>query len=167
VSGPLLDRIKGFLDRHAGPDASGSPSRSDHAAPVSHDSVQIAACALLLELAHADGDFVDAERKHIEGALRRHFGLSDDALTELLTIAEEERRKSIDHFQFTRRVAAAYDLGQKMLLAELMWGVVMADGTVADREAMLLRKLANLLELEPAYLAQAKKRVGFGEARQP
>jgi uncharacterized tellurite resistance protein B-like protein len=35
--------------------------------------------------------------------------------------------------------------------------VILADGQIAQHEAYLVRKLANLLDLEPAYLAQARK----------
>ena len=45
-----------------------------------------------------------------------------------------------------------------MVLAEVMWGVILADGEIAKHETYLVRKLANLLDLEPAYLSQARKR---------
>jgi uncharacterized tellurite resistance protein B-like protein len=38
-----------------------------------------------------------------------------------------------------------------------MWGVILADGKIAEHEAYLVRKLANLLNLEPGYLAQARR----------
>jgi uncharacterized tellurite resistance protein B-like protein len=44
-----------------------------------------------------------------------------------------------------------------MVLAEIMWGLVLADGQVAEHEHYLTRKIANLLELEPGYLATAKQ----------
>jgi len=119
--------------------------------------VQLAACALLLELAHADGEFSDQEREHIEGALHRHFGLDQTTAGELMALAESERSQSVDHFQFTRLIVQHYDLGQKMVLAELMWGVILADGRVGDHEAYLVRKLASLLQLEPGYLAEARR----------
>jgi len=119
--------------------------------------VQLAACALLLELAHADGEFSAPERSHIEAALQRHFGLDQATAGELMALAESERSQSIDHFQFTRLIAQHYDLGQKMVLAELMWGVILADGRVGDHEAYLVRKLASLLQLEPGYLAEARR----------
>jgi uncharacterized tellurite resistance protein B-like protein len=37
--------------------------------------VELAACALLLELAHADGEFTREEQQHIQRTLIRHFGL--------------------------------------------------------------------------------------------
>jgi uncharacterized tellurite resistance protein B-like protein len=51
-----------------------------------------------------------------------------------------------------------YDIGQKMVLAEVMWGLVLADGQIAEHEHYLTRKIANLLELEPGYLSTAKAR---------
>ena len=119
--------------------------------------MQLAACALLLELAYADGTMSPSEQAHIERAVRQHFGLDDTTARELLTLADEERRQSIDHYQFTRLIAAEYDLGQKMVLAELMWGVILADGELATHETWLVRKLAHLLELEPGYLSEARK----------
>ena len=72
-------------------------------------------------------------------------------------LAEVERQQSIDHFQFTRLIADHYDLGQKMVLAEVMWGVILADGTIGNHEAYLVRKIAHLLQLEPGYLAEARR----------
>src|SRR5262245_45441402 len=143
----MLDAIRTFLARQRHPDVQSAGHDASH-------DVQIAACALLLELAHADGEFSDVERARIEDALGRHFSLAPDAIRELMTIAGEERRKSIDHFQFTRLLNEHYDLGQKTVLAEVMWSVILADGKLDDHEAYLVRKIANLLNLEPAYLSQ-------------
>ena len=153
----MLDAIRGFVNRNV----LRTPSVADSRAPA-RSGVQVAACALLLELAHADGEFSPAERVHIEGAVGRHFGLDEATTLELLSLAEAERRDSIDHFQFTRLIAEQYDLGQKMVLAEVMWGVILADGQIATHEGWLVRKLGHLLELEPGYLAEARKAADRG-----
>jgi uncharacterized tellurite resistance protein B-like protein len=142
----VSERLIGAADLPAGVAGRAGPSR-----------VQLAACALLLELAHADGEFTAEERQHIERSLVRQFGLDEATGAELLRLAEAERAQSLDHFQFTRLIAAEYDLGQKMQLAEVMWGVILADGRLSDHEAHLVRKLASLMQLEPAYLAQARR----------
>jgi uncharacterized tellurite resistance protein B-like protein len=142
----VSERLIGASDALAGPAAAAGPTR-----------VQLAACALLLELAHADGEFTAEEQQHIEATLVRHFGLDEATGAELLGLAEAERARSLDHFQFTRLIAAEYDLGQKMVLAEVMWGVILADGHLSDHETHLVRKLASLMQLEPAYLAQARR----------
>jgi uncharacterized tellurite resistance protein B-like protein len=148
----VSERLTDAADPGASVPATTGPSR-----------VQLAACALLLELAHADGVFSTEEQRHIERSLVRHFGLDDATVAELLRLAEMERAQSLDHFQFTRLITAQYDLGQKMVLAEIMWGVILADGRLSDHETHLVRKMASLMQLEPAYLAQAR-RTAAGEA---
>ena len=159
----MISAIRAFVrDRIAGAQPVEDGAAAAPAASDATHRVQLAACALLLELAHADGEFSPAEAAHIEGALRRHFGLDDSEMRELIRLAEAERREAIDHFQFTRAIAEHYDLGQKMVLAEVMWSVILADGTVSDHEAHIVRKVANLLQLEPAYLSQARKKADAG-----
>ena len=63
----------------------------------------------------------------------------------------------MDSFQFTRVITENYDLGQKMVLAEVMWGVILADGQLSEHESYLIRKLANLLDLQPGYLSEARR----------
>ena len=153
----MLDSIRSLFSRRMAPAAPGASAEAPGGA-TSEDPARLAACALLLELAHADGEFSEAERRHLEGALVRHFDVAPDTVDELVRLAEEENRRAVDHFQFTRLVASSYDLGQKMVLAEIMWGLVIADGTVAEHEAYLVRKISNLLDLEPGYLSEAKRR---------
>ena len=120
------------------------------------DPLHLAACALLLEVAHADGEFSGAELAHLEEVLERHFSLPPEAGHTLLDLAEKERRNATDHFRFTSQLRESYDTGQKMVLAEIMWGLVLADGEIAEREHYLTRKISNLLNLEPGYLSAAK-----------
>ena len=149
----MLDAIKQFVARRIVPQESGSQSAESQPGPP---ALQLAACALLLELAHADDEFSPAERTHIESALGRHFGLDSDTARELIELAQAERREAIDHYQFARVVTQHYDLGQKMVLAEAMWGVILADSEISRHESYLVRKLANLLDLAPVYLSQAR-----------
>lgn len=151
----MLDAIRRFVsERLIG---SSDVSAAAAGAPAGPSRVQLAACALLLELAHADGEFSAEERQHIERTLVRHFGVDETTGAELLRLAEAERAQALDHFQFTRLIAAEYDLGQKMVLAEVMWGVILADGHLSNHETHLVRKLASLMQLDPAYLAQARR----------
>lgn len=150
----FLDSIRALLtggdaDRPAEAGAAG-------AAPPAVDPLHLAACALLLEVAHADGEFAPAERAHLQSVLVHHFSLTPEMGTRLIALAEEERARSIDVFQFTSLLKEKYDLGQKMVLAEVIWGLVLADGRIAEQEQYLTRKIANLLDLEPGYLSAAR-----------
>lgn len=142
-----------------------SPKSQNATTPVATptaDPVHLAACALLLEVAYADGEFSPEERAHLEQVLERHFALPPESGRQLIELAESERRGAIDHFQFTRVLNERYDIGRKMVLAEVMWGLVLADGQIAEHEHYLTRKIANLLELEPGYLSAAKARAAGG-----
>ncbi|MEX2177507.1 MAG: TerB family tellurite resistance protein [Gemmatimonadaceae bacterium] len=149
----MLDAIRSLL---SGPGRQEPTKPRRESIPAGVDPVHVAACALLLDIAHADGEFSDAEQKHLEEVLGRHFGLSVEDGHRLLEIADAERQRAVDHFTFTSVLHRSYDLGQKMVLAEVIWGLVLADGEIAEHEHYLTRKISNLLELQPAYLATAK-----------
>ena len=156
----MIDSIKRFFDAHLAPrEAEEAPAPDDE---PKRDPLPLAACALLLELAHADDEFSDDERHHIEEALTRHFALPLETARELMELAEAERRRAVDFYQFTSLITQRYDEGQRMVLAEVMWRVVYADGELAKHESYLMRKLSNLLDLKPGYLAEARKRAMGG-----
>ena len=148
----MLDAIKSFFyETMVAP--------TEHPEEPRHKDIRMAACALLLELANADDEFTEDERRHLESAIRRQFRLDHSQAAKLIELAELERRKAVDLYQFTRLIAENYSLGQKMVLAEVMWGLIYADGELADREDYLVRKISNLLGLEAGYLSEARKRV--------
>ena len=154
----MLEPIRTFFQRNIAIDidSGGAEARPT---PAAQDRLHVAARALLLELAHADDEFSDIERSHIDAVLQRHFGLDPQVAKELMELAEAERANAIDLFQFTTLIRNSYDLGQKTLLAEIMWGLILTDGQIARHESYMLRKIANLLDLEPGYLANARRRV--------
>ena len=151
----MLDTIKKFFGSSMMP-----PAEPDAAAPGK--DIRLAACALLLEIAHADAEFTDEERQHLESAVRRQFGVDAPEAERLLELADAERRQAVDLWQFTSLIAESYSVGQKMVLAEIMWGLVYADGELASKEDYLMRKIFSLLRLEPGYLAEARRRMERG-----
>lgn len=149
----MIESIKNFFFQNIA-----APEVEDEASPQPQD-LRLAACALLLELAYADNEFSNSEREHLEGAVRREFGLNEDEAEELIRLAEEERKNAVDLWSFTNLIADHFSLGQKMVLAEAMWGLVYADGELGSREDYLMRKISGLLRLEPGYLAEARNRM--------
>lgn len=147
-----MDSFKKFFNQRMQP--GDEPSANGN--KQQQDPLHVAACALLLELAHADEQFTESERSHIHAVLMRHFALDYDTAQELMRLAEEQRANSVDVFQFANLVRSSYDVGQKTLLAEIMWGLILTDGEIARHESYMLRKIANLLDLEPGYLSKAR-----------
>ena len=151
----MLNAIKNFFS------SSMTPATDEPDAGEAKD-IRLAACALLLELANADDEFTDDEQQHLESAVRRQFGLDAPEAEKLLELAQQAREESVDLWQFTNLIAENYSTGQKMVLAEIMWGLVYSDGDLASKEDYLMRKICNLLRLEPGYLAEARKRYDAG-----
>jgi uncharacterized tellurite resistance protein B-like protein len=149
----MLDALRSLFlsaaEEPADPDGGSPPSRE----------IRLAACALLLELAKADDQFTEDERNHIVAAVQRQWDLDSQEADELIRRAEQKRATAVDLWEFTNLIKEHYSLGQKMALAETMWGVVYSDGELASREGTLMRKISNLLDLKPGYLSEARKRV--------
>jgi len=120
--------------------------------------LHVAACALLLELAQADDEFNELERSHIEAVVRRHLGLDAETAAALIELAEQERKAAAGVEEFAALVRESYDEGQRALLAEIMWGVVFADGKIGRDEGRILGRIAGLLELRPGFLSEARRR---------
>jgi len=148
----MLKSIQSFFAQNV------EPAPAQPVADLRRERIPIAACALLLELAHADDEFTKEERAHLEAALSRHFDLPPGKVRELVALAEQERREAVDLFQFTSLIASSYDEGQKLVLAEVMWGLVYSDGELSRHESTIMRKVSNLLGLAPGYLSEARKR---------
>ena len=146
----MLEAFKSLFAKHTGP--AGAP------APDPDRALRLAACALLLEMAHADDEFTDAERQNIESLVQKHFALDEGTTRELLSAAEHERRDATDLHQLTSVINRHYDEGQRLLLSELLWRVVYADGQLSQHEDYLAQRLATLLDLRPGYLSEARRR---------
>ncbi len=143
-----LDALRAFLSRRL-PRGPADPGP---------DPVRLAACALLLELAHADDEFSDEERERITRAARE-MGVAPEDLKKLLNQAEAERRESVDLFQFTRLVADSFSREERLKLVEAIWGVVYSDGKLTEAENRLARRIAELLGFQHPEVQAVKERV--------
>ena len=147
----MLDAIKSFFGASMAPE---SPDEE-----IDESDVRLAACALLIEIAYADDDFTSDERQHLLSAIRRQYGLDEERAEELIRLAEDARADAVDLWQFTKLIKSTYSLGQKMVLLEVMWGLVYSDGELSSHEESLMRRVCHLLDVAPGYLSDVKKRV--------
>ena len=129
------------------------------ASPAADDPLRLAACALLVELARADGEFSEVERAHIADILVSEFQVTPPGARELMTAADESLREAVDLHEFTAVINARYSLTERASLAESLWRVVDADGVLSQHEASLIRRMGGLLDLPPGALNAARARV--------
>lgn len=144
----MLKRLLQIFAPSGGPDASGQPDR-----------IPLAAAVLLLEVAHADGDFHVAEEELIGTLLQEHFSVSEDLLQELLELAEDARHNSSDLHQFTREINMAFSQPEKEQIIKAVWQLVYADGRLDHFEEALMRQLGTLIGLSHRQLIEAKLQV--------
>ena len=123
------------------------------------DRIPLAAAVLLLEVAHADGEYHAAEEALIASLLQEHFSVKDELLEELLELAEETRVNSSDLHQFTRDINKAFSQPEKEQIIEAIWELVYADGRLDHFEEALMRQLGTLIGLSHRQLIDAKLRV--------
>ena len=124
--------------------------------------IRLAACAVLLELAYADRRFADSERSHLEELIRRQFDLDATQAAKLIELADRERTDARDISQFTGLIAEGFTAEQKTALLKDMWSLVLSDGELARREEYLVGRIARLLGLGSAAVADVRKEVGDG-----
>jgi len=130
--------------------------------PHRPDAVAIAACALLLEIAHADDVFAPEERERIVRAVREDLGVPAADVAEVVRLAEEERRESVDLYQFTKLVSEKFSREQRLRLVEVIWGVVYADGELSAVENQLARRIAELLGFQHPEVQAVREKVKTG-----
>jgi len=112
------------------------------------NKVAIATCALLLEMAHTDDEFSGIEESEIKKIMQSEFGLSDNKMQEIINLSNEERKESLDLWQFTNLINESYSKEQKIQVIELIWRIIYADNKVDKYEEYLIRKLSYLLNVD-------------------
>jgi uncharacterized tellurite resistance protein B-like protein len=127
---------------------------------ISHIDIQaklrIATCAIMVEIANSDDEFTDGERARIVEVLSLKFDLSDDEAHELIEIAQERIKESIDIWGFTKTINKVFTEDQKIRVLEAIWTVIYADGQLSQHEDSLVHKLSYLLGLKHKQLIDAK-----------
>ena len=148
----MINRIKALF--------SGKPATDKaEAGRHSHDELQLAAAALLVEAASLDGHYVDAEQAAIDTILRQRFGRNDVEAQNLHDLAVAEQGEANQLLGFTRVIKDRYLPEERIELIEMAWEVAYADGELHDHEANLLRRLGGLLYVSDRERGEARKRV--------
>jgi uncharacterized tellurite resistance protein B-like protein len=125
----------------------------------SHDTIKVATCIVLLEIANADDDFTADEQAIVKGILQQRFGLTDPEVDTLMQEAARRIAASIDTWSLTRILATELPEGERIVIMEAIWRVIYADGRLAGYEDALVHKLSFLLDLTHDQLIVAKMKI--------
>ncbi len=143
----MLDALKKFLSE---PDLPEDATTTDA-------SVTVAAAALLVEAALADGTFDATERDHIKDVLSHVFALSEEDIEAVISDAEEMVAESNQLYGFAKTVKDTLDYDRRVELMQMLWEVVYADGQLDDFEANLVRRVSGLLYVTDQDSGRARK----------
>lgn len=129
------------------------------------DKFARAIAALLVEAAMADGKIDDIEYAHIKHMLVTQLDLSADEAAAMLDDTMVSHDDRIEIHSLTRHIRNDTDIANRVVILEMIWLVVLADGTVDAHESQLMRRLAGLLfvdDVESGLAARrARQRLGL------
>jgi uncharacterized tellurite resistance protein B-like protein len=113
--------------------------------PVTSNDVRVAACTIMLEVAHADGRLTSDERKMITRSLVQHFGVDERGAQEIMAAAESQMGETENDWQAVQQLVSEYDQDQRIMLGEMLHQIGSADGWLDGNEEFIIARLEQLL----------------------
>jgi uncharacterized tellurite resistance protein B-like protein len=117
---------------------------------------QVATAALLIEIAKADGNFSDDERKRIIEFMKNDFDLDDKCVDELIKLSEHKVEESISVYEFSSVINENFTQEEKFELMKNLWRVIYEDGKLDSHEDQLIKIIGSTLNLEHKDVIGAK-----------
>jgi uncharacterized tellurite resistance protein B-like protein len=122
------------------------------------DEARVCATTLLVEAALSDGVYAEIESEQIREIIQTTFGVDDAAAASILNEAEDNAETAADHHRFTN-IVKRLPLVEREQLVESLWRVVYADGEETPEEEAMVRKLADLLHVDPRASRLARLKI--------
>lgn len=126
------------------------------------DEARVCATALLVEAALSDGIYADIEAEQIQTIVRDTFKVDSEAAARIVDEAEARAEQAADQHGFTN-VVKRLALAEREQLVESLWRVVFADGEESPFEEALVRRVADLLHVDPRKSRLARRKAAGEE----
>ena len=117
-----------------------------------------AVLSLLIEACKVDGIVSEDEIVKITGLLINKFHLEPSKAKNAVIFVLEKANEKVEIFSDIKVILDTMDHEERIKVVEMLWGVVLADGTIDDYESNLMRKISSLLHVSSFETAEAKKR---------
>ncbi|MDZ7625147.1 MAG: TerB family tellurite resistance protein [Ignavibacteriaceae bacterium] len=117
---------------------------------------QVATAALLVEIAKADGDFSNDERKRIIDLMKKDFDLDDECVDELLELSEQKVKDSVSIYEFSSVINENFTQQEKLDLIKNLWRIIYEDGKLDSHEDRLIKIIGSTMNLEHKDIIGAK-----------
>ena len=113
---------------------------------------------LMIEAANIDGQVDQKEVNKISKVLIDTFHEEPSAVEKELKKCLNELGEHKSFHSFTSQINQSFSNEKKIILLEILWEIILADGKVHDFESNLIRRLAGLLYISDVNCGNAKKR---------
>ena len=144
----MLAAIRTFLREYTLP-------RADDNSDDEH-SLRLAVALLLMEVARADLEISEEERRIARQLLEQLFPVSTGQAQSLVDAAQREAERATSLYPFTSLVNRECDLDERSRIVGMLWNVSCANGKIDAHEEHLIRKVADLLYVPHSRFIQAK-----------
>lgn len=132
---------------------------SDSVPESSEKKLQLATCALFLEVAHADESFQPEEREKIISVMKDMFELNEDEVDELIKQSDEIVKKSVSLYEFTDVINNHFSKEEKFEIVKNLWRLILVDEKINKYEEHFVRTITNNFHLEHQDMIAAKLEV--------
>lgn len=121
--------------------------------------LQVATCALFLELAHSDDVFTIEEKEFIESKMKEKFNLDDKTVTQLIELSTKKTEQSISLYEYSEIINTHFNNHSKYEILKNLWRLVFADGNLDAYEEHFMRKITGNLRMDHSEMISAKLEV--------
>jgi len=118
--------------------------------------IQIATCALFLEIAKADGEITEQEMLKLVGIMKSTFNVEDGFVEELIELTTADIKDSISIYEFTSQINETFTTVEKYEILVDLWRLIYVDESLDKFEDSMIKKIANNLNLEHQQVIEAK-----------
>lgn len=145
----MLKQIKEFLRGDTSLDINSPDVAAQREASV-------ATAVLLLEMAGTDSDYAPEETRAIFQIMKHEFHLEENAVLELLEIADTARHQAGKIDEFVKLVNTNFSSDQRVRILAMAYRVILADKKLEKTELRFLTQLKFRLQLSDEQMAQAR-----------
>lgn len=145
-----LKRLLGGVNPELGNTISISSSENKHT------KVEVATCALFIELAKSDGEFSKEERDLIVTQMKNLFDLEKKYIDDLILLAEEKIRQSVSIYEFTGIINKSFTQDEKIALLENLWRLIYTDEKLSAYEDHMIKRIGATMNIEHKQIINSK-----------
>jgi uncharacterized tellurite resistance protein B-like protein len=121
-----------------------------------HIKVEVAACALFIELAKSDGELTNDERELIITEMKNLFNLEKKYVDDLILLAEEKVKESVSIYEFTGVINKSFSQDEKIELLENLWKLIYRDEKLSAYEDHMIKRIGATMNIEHKQIINSK-----------